>query len=635
MKDVSRLLHFISLFLFSGCLCLTLRRRFDNVLPAVLSALMLVLTVFAMLGRLYWADALAVFGLAVSAGLVAFMLTRGARTFGRLGKDVLTYVLTPGFACFALLCTFLWYATGPMVVWWWDDVAYWAMEPKSLWALNGLAGASDHWALAYATYTPGIQVLQWWVMHAVGEWRESLLYFTLFITYGAYLLPLCSRLRWKHFYLIPVFFIGMIALPAWGNAASYTSLSVDTALAICFGYVLVQIWRLRERDGWGLCSIALGLCALVLIKQTGALLALLAILFFLLMKRWQTQRRPAVLAALLSPLAAVGAWMLFCRLSGLSGRHTESLLSALTAVLSGSYMPPEGYTEVLPSLLQSLTGCYCEAGSFYDGMLEVFGHPTVCLPLLVRLALVIMGPLCLSRRYSFKRMGYVSLFCAGAFLINLVVQYLGFFTVFAFEIPAYTGPQSNNMLLLMERYLSPMVLGFGLLLVWLLFDAPPSEKRSGRSPVILTATILSLLAFTVNWTDLREILIPYRYIQKDRALGTEGVVMMDNDWGAQLEGYGRAKVLVGYEPNSSFIKDMDYVFAPARFEAPQPTVTQNAAALSSYLLQNGFTHLFCPDEASLLYAPALGLMEEGEEFYTYTLYEITPSGNGLVLTEAE
>ena len=80
---------------------------------------------------------------------------------------------------------------------------------------------------------------------------------------------------------------------------------------------------------------------------------------------------------------------------------------------------------------------------------------------------------------------------------------------------------------------------------------------------------------------------------------------------------------------------MDYVFAPARFEAPQPTVTQNAAALSSYLLQNGFTHLFCPDEGSLLYAPACGLMEEGEEFYTYTLYEITPSSNGLVLTEAQ
>lgn len=635
MKDVSRLLHFISLFLFSGCLCLTLRRRFDNVLPAVLSALMLVLTVFAMLGRLYWADALAVFGLAVSAGLVAFMLTRGARTPGQLGKDVLSYVLTPGFACFALLCAFFWYATEPMVVWWWDDVAYWAMEPKSLWALNGLAGASDHWTPAYATYTPGIQVLQWWMMHAVGEWRESLLYFTLFITYGAYLLPLCNRLRWKHFYLIPVFSIGMIALPAWGNAASYTSLSVDTALAICFGYVLVQIWRLRERDGWGLCSIALGLCALVLIKQTGALLALLAILFFLLMKRWQTQRRPAVLAALLSPLAAVGAWMLFCQLSGLSGRHTESLSSALTAVLSGSYVPPEGYENVLPSLLHSLSGHYSSVSASYSGMLQIFGQPLIPLPLIMRLMLVALVPLFLMKRHSARHMGGISLFAGVSILVYLVAQYLSFFTVFAVEIPQYTGAQSDNLFLLMERYLAPMVLGFGVLSLCLLLDAPLPAGR--RNPLIAALTAMAVLfgILTVNWIDLYELLIPYRYIQKDRALGTEGVVMMDNDWGAQLEGYGRAKVLVGYEPNSSFIKDMDYVFAPARFEAPQPTVTQNAAALSSYLLQNGFTHLFCPDEGSLLYAPACGLMEEGEEFYTYTLYEITPSSNGLVLTEAQ
>ncbi len=604
-------------------------------LPAVLSALMIVLTVFAMLGRLYWADALAVLGLVASAGLAAFMLMRGARTPGQLGKDVLSYVLTPGFACFALLCAFLWYATEPMVVWWWDDVAYWAMEPKSLWALNGLADASDHWALAYATYTPGVQVLQWWMMHAVGEWRESLLYFTLFITYGAYLLPLCSRLRWKRFYLIPLFFIGMIALPAWGNATSYTFLSVDTTLAICFGYVLVQIWRLRERDGWGLCSIALGLCALVLIKQTGELLASLAILFFLLMKRWQKQRRPALWAALLSPLAAVGAWMLFCQLSGLSGRHTESLSSALTAVLSGSYVPPEGYENVLPSLLHSFIGHYSSVSASYSGMLQIFGRPILPLPLLVRLMLVALFPLFLTKRNSARRMGGVSLFAGVSILVCFVAQYLGFFTVFAVEIPQYTGAQSDNLFLLMERYLAPMVLGFGVLSLCLLLDAPLPADRRKPLAAALTAMAVLFGVLTVNWIDLYELLIPYRYIQKDRALGTEGMVMMDNDWGTQLEGYERAKVLVGYEPNSSFIKDMDYVFAPARFEASQPAVTQNAAALSSYLLQNGFTHLFCPDEGSLLYAPACGLMEEGEAFYTYTLYEITPSGNGLVLTEAE
>ena len=62
-----------------------------------------------------------------------------------------------------------------MVVWWGDDAGYWALETKSLWYYGGLVGADQHLALFYGTYLPGMQLVQWWAMHAFGQWSEPVL----------------------------------------------------------------------------------------------------------------------------------------------------------------------------------------------------------------------------------------------------------------------------------------------------------------------------------------------------------------------------------------------------------------------------------------------------------------------------
>ena len=172
-----------------------------------------------------------------------------------------------------------------MVVWWTDDAGYWALEVKSLWYFNGLVGAQEHLALAFGTYLPGMQLLQWWAMHAMGTWSEPALYATLFISYAAFLLPLLDGISWRQWWAIPLMLAGMLAFPVWGNAFSYTILSVDTVLALCFGYALARIWRLRPHDRAGLWAVGLALCAMTLLKQTGVLFAAFAIIWLLALKR--------------------------------------------------------------------------------------------------------------------------------------------------------------------------------------------------------------------------------------------------------------------------------------------------------------------------------------------------------------
>lgn len=292
------MLQFTAFFITVCAVCVCARRRFEQALAPAVCALMLLLTLLAMPRRLFWMDGVAVAALLGVAALAAYALLARRLTPRELGRRLAAYALTPGLLCFGAAVALYAYACQPMVVWWRDDVAHWALMPKSLWAYNGFLDGAHHLNPTFGGYLPGMQVLQWWVLHALGEWSEPALYATLFSCYAAFLLPLVGRMRWKRVWLAPLATAALLALPAWANSTCYAVLSVDTALAACFGYTLVRIYELNRRDGPGLLAVALGLCGLVLIKQIGVVFAVIAMVMMAVLGRCRAQGRArgAVLA---------------------------------------------------------------------------------------------------------------------------------------------------------------------------------------------------------------------------------------------------------------------------------------------------------------------------------------------------
>ena len=71
----------------------------------------------------------------------------------------------------------------------------------------------------------------------------------------------------------------------------------------------------------------------------------------------------------------------------------------------------------------------------------------------------------------------------------------------------------------------------------------------------------------------------------------EGKTYMDHYWGEALAGYEGARVLVGLEPNNSFIGLLNYTFAPARFFCPTWDDLESTEALSARLFE-GWHHPF-------------------------------------------
>ncbi len=623
------MLSVVALLVVVAAVCVDAQRRFERVLAPSLCGLMLVLFALGMARRLSWIDGLNVAALIAVAALAVWALLSRRVTPGALCRRFAANVLTPGFVCFALACAAFAYATEPMVVWWGDDAGYWALEARSLWVYDGLVGAAEHLNPYFGTYLPGVQLLQWWGMHAAGEWREPVLYLSLYITYAALLLPLFAKVRWRHAYLLPLMLLGMVAFPFWGNAVSYITLMVDSALALCFGYTLVRIWELKPGDRWGMAAVALGLCATVLVKQTGILFAALAVLLMLLLKRCKGHSRAAVVACCLSPLLMVGVWAAFCSAMGLSGFHTSSLGDAVSAMLHGTYTLPEGASEVPGAMARALAEVFTNAGRFSDRL--VCPTPAlVPLPIGARLALVILLPLLLGLWQNKREMRRITWFGLISTAGYLLFQYASFLTVFVTEIPMYTQEDVGNMVLLLERYLSPVMLGLGMLCVRLLADAVPAMRRKWRPlPAVCLALCTVALVTTVNWNGLAETLLPERYIQYDEALGIEAETNMDHDWGAALEDYPHARVLVGLAHNDTYTGNLNYTFAPARFLTPQADVAQTAETLTDYLLENNVTHVIFFDDTTLLYASSCELTEDGEA-YPWTLYEVFPDGEGGV-----
>ena len=603
------MLQFAAFFAVVCAVCVYTRRRFEQVLAPAVCALMLLLTLLAIPRRLLWVDGLAMAALAGVAGLAGYALVSRRLTPRELVRRFAGKVLTPGLLCFFIVAALYAYACEPMTVWWRDDVVHWALLPKSLWAYNGLLDGAHHLNPTFGGYLPGIQLLQWWVMHALGEWSEPALYATLFCCYAAFLLPLFGRMRWRRAWLVPLAVAGLIALPVWANSTCYAALSVDTALAACFGYTLARIYELDSRDGPGMLAVALGLCGMVLIKQIGCLFALVAMLMMAVLGRCRAQGRVRVALCWLTPLVTLGVWTGFCLRAGLSSMHTTNLTDMLGQMLNGTYAPPPGADGVADAIAHAFLNAYTgEMNDMTQGLVRT--------PLLVWC--VLPAALLLLPFGKKREKRRIAIVMALAALGYALLQYASFFTVFYWETDVYTHAYRDKMILLMERYMTPIVLGFAMLAVRVL--AGEAARKPRGWPAVILAVLALTAALGANWSAMAESLIPQRYIQHDRALGVEASVRMDHDWPDALENVPDARVLVGLEVNSDYLKDLRYAFAPTRFELPVPELA-DTQALRAFLRDKRITHVICFDDVHLLYAPMRALAEDGE-VWPWTVYEV-------------
>ena len=580
-------------------LSLWTRRRLEEVLAPFLCGLMLVLyglSIFQMLemARLLLAVTAGVF----AAGTVWRMHQEGWKNALR---NMASRLLTPGMAVFAAASVFLVWCSRDHVVHSTDDIYYWSIEVHSLFAHHGLVDAVQHLSPRFMTYPPGMQLLQWMGLTILGKWDEPCLYAVLWIFYMAFAVSMMRKMTWKRGgWLLPLWMAAVVCLPTLMNVDAYDMLRVDTALGLCMGYALIQVFRMHQNDKagtWELVCFGLALCALVLIKQIGIAWAVLAIAFAWLLRKGSAGRLAAACAA---PAAVFASWRAVCSALHLSGMHLNSASDRIGQVMNGTWSAPEW----LPQLPKTL----------WNAMVFDLNGGLPFLAWMVLLALLLWV---LSRGSGLRRrlMGWM----AGALLAFV----LGYAVILVFSILSenYDGMNEVGFFSeLTQRYGCPLPMGLLMLAItWITEGSFAAEEKKTRR--ILAAVMTILIVGFARWDSMYVCFHPEAYAQETSQLPYEDE-LTENFWIDELEGVEDAVVLYVSE-HPPYIKErLQYVAAPHKIVIA-PAGEMDEESFLKLLETNGITHIVCTDDATSVYQCALELTEDEwlDTWSVYTVYQ--------------
>lgn len=305
------------LFLMLGPACLVTglsrQKRTDDVLAPACITTVLILYFFYLFDQLLLGFYVTIGFLLVCWGVGLWLHLR------RLPQKTWQGFFTPGMVIFTVALVLIWLVTRRSQVGLWDELRLWAGVPRALFLTDKLQLGSDCFTYPMMqSYYPGIVLFQYFAQKLGSAFSENGLFFTYAFLGLSLMIPCCRELRWKQWLWIPVIAFALVLLPtAFANGMGdmnvyYYSIYIDALLGIAFSYSLFACWQLsRQQTVWdGICYI-LSLCLLILLKDSGLLLAILSLVICFFMLRIKIRKKLGflLLAVMATAIVAV-CWKL-------------------------------------------------------------------------------------------------------------------------------------------------------------------------------------------------------------------------------------------------------------------------------------------------------------------------------------
>lgn len=600
--------------------CVLARRRFETVAPALTGVAVLLCYVLAIFTKLQWFQWIVYLALAALTGALVY---RGvAHKAAVTVRSVFQYAITPGFAVFVAAVAVFTCALGTHVVNATDDINYWAVEVKSLYAQGGFVDAYHHLAPRFMSYTPGVQLFQWIGLQIAGEFSEGMLFVALAVFNAIFLLPFGSRLTWKKAYAMPLLLVFIIAVPVLVFRDAYAMLRVDATLGICLGYALCQAWSLARSEKpamWDALSLGLTLCTLTLVKQVGfgwALLPLSLLLFF-------RNGKPRFAKQLLLPPAMAVfvfiSWLVFAQVKQLNGLHEGIMAGTLSDILASRWQMPQN-VQMLPRALWGAV-TFADQSALVNHTGASLWYPSI----LVWVLLITATPFAVSFRaereeaHACRRLSVWMLCCACLILLAFTGIFLVAFTT---EFDSFINGTDARLQYLLERYIGAFLLGGALLGVHL--------AQHGKVPIAgKLAAAVGALVLLVNWGQVGFHLLPGQYTATEISEIT--LYQEENYWVSDVENLEEpldAIILYGIDPTPLRPERLQYAVAPVKIVTFYGDIDENG--FISLLKNKHITHVICMDDANPTYQAAQQFNEDGY-MDTYTLYTVRWDGDRPVL----
>jgi hypothetical protein len=262
------------------------KRRAEEAIPFTITAIIGILFLFYIVNKLligYYIILVIIIAIYLYAACIILYKGPIKKEKGSI-RQYAKRLFTPGIAIFTVLFLVLDVITHDNLVGTWDELRLWAAYPKALYFTNQLQLGSD--ALIYnimQAYPPGMALFQYFIQRLSGCFVEAKLFWAYGIFTVSVLLPALRNIQWKNILWIILITVCILIVPMlFSNSgldglSMYRSLYIDPMLGLLFAYCLFLSFQEGFSDLYATMRFALGLGALVLLKNTGVALGVMAL----------------------------------------------------------------------------------------------------------------------------------------------------------------------------------------------------------------------------------------------------------------------------------------------------------------------------------------------------------------------
>lgn len=409
------------------------------------------------------------------------------------------------------VCAFFCILMSERYAFYYDDLSYWALYAKNIFAIDKLPHLFENCSVDYKDYTPIMQIFQYLAMFGKKSFSESVCFQANVCFIYIMLLPVLGMLEKKEDgdassgRIVRIAAVVLyVIFPHILTAQFYYRLGVDLFLALVFGYTLYLIFIFHEKDSLkDLCfrvtALSLSLAFLSLVKTSGIVLSALAVIF-LVIKEFAGNtddsgwKKSAFLRVLISAAFAFGSylsWQLFLHFSWNNGYLSNRVKEGVSG---GTFTFPEYTAEVLKN--------YVVHFFTYPLTRNRIGVTAFLLVLFIAAAEFL--PTFGKSLKEKKKSGHVMFICSMAGLFVFMLAHISMY-LFVFDDWEAHG------LLEYDRYITQYLGGIFYIYVIKLIGSA-GERNRKETFLLCAATVI--FAILLPYSDMNTYLIPQNYKAK-------------------------------------------------------------------------------------------------------------------------
>ena len=353
------MLNLVILLAVAILLSFIINKDIEDVIPPFLFTVLVGIYVVAILGKSHHSLLLSFFGFV---GIWAIYIIKQRKILPTIGEIKAKFTPLPiGFIVYLIVCIVFVLLYSNRFVVGWDDLHYAATFPKDMF-YYGTMPVGINSCTKYRDYLPLLQLFFYWGFQGIGDFSEPLMFQYKIVLIFTCMLPFFKLLTQNKGIKRICILIITIILPYTCLIEVLDGLSMDTVMALFFGYALVAVFDRKKCDWFYYYKIISALLVLVLIKSIALMFAGFVVAIWFIVELYdiksKDKRGKLTTAAIfcggsLLTGVAYGSWKIFCIKHGNSTYLSDILSNNLEAGTSKFSLPDYG-VETIRKFVSSL-----------------------------------------------------------------------------------------------------------------------------------------------------------------------------------------------------------------------------------------------------------------------------------------